>query len=162
MILAAVLTACVPTDDIQVTNKTSKKVNFKGYKRYQFLEGSGLVESDKKGNMKSSDDESAALIEHLINEALQKRGKYPVSKDPDFYVAYLGGKEMSEVEDKLNAEGKRELSEAPSAAMILMLIDADSGAILRISTAEGKVTNLPEAEQKKRISYAIDNMLKGI
>jgi len=82
---------CVQTNDIEVESVDNEKANLKAYKSYQFLEGSGLVKEDKNGKLQRSNSEVAALVEEVINEALQKHGKKPTSEDPDFLVAYVGG-----------------------------------------------------------------------
>ena len=153
---------CVSTQDIQVESATNEKVNLKGYKTYQFVEGSGIVDADAKGNLKESKDSTAAMIEEIINDALEDKGKKPVAKDPDFYVAYLGGRDMHAVEEKLDASGKKIIASKPEAALLLMLIDAQTGAILRLATAEGEVKSLPQAKKYERIKYAVTKMLKDI
>jgi len=164
LLLAAVMgmTGCVSTSDIKVENLTSEKANLKGYKTYQFLDGSGVVEEDSKGRLKEADGKIAAMIEEILNDELQKKGKKPVAKHPDFYVAYIGGKESSDVMQELNKEGKMIVKKRPEAAMLLMLVDAQSGAVIRFSTAEGEVKSLPDAQKKERLTYAIKKMLKDI
>lgn len=156
------MSGCVSTSDIKVENVTSEKANMKGYKTYQFLDGSGVVEEDSKGKLKEADGKIAEMIEQIINDELQKKGKKPVAKHPDFFVAYLGGKESSAVMQELNDEGKMIVKKRPEAAMLLMLVDAQSGAILRLSTAEGEFKSLPEAQKRERLTYAIKKMLKDI
>ena len=156
------MSGCVSTSDIKVESMTSEKANLKGYKTYQFLDGSGVVEEDSRGKLKELDGKIAETIEQIINDELQKKGKKPVAKHPDFYVAYLGGKESSTVMQELNDEGKTIVKKRPEAAMLLMLVDAQSGAILRLSTAEGEIKSLPEAQKRERLTYAIKKMLKDI
>jgi len=155
------MAGCVSTSDINVENVTNDKVNLKGYKTYQFMEESGIVEEDGKGNLKESDKKVAALIEEIINEELQKKGKTPVSKSPDFLVAYVGGSNEDAVKVRLDEKGKQVIEKAPEAALLIMLVDANTGAILRLSTAEGEVTKLPEAQKRERIEFAIKKMLEG-
>jgi hypothetical protein len=156
------MAGCVPTDDIDVESVTNEKVNLDGYKTYQFIEDSGIVEADGKGKLKESDKKIAALIEEVINTELQKEGKTPVSKSPDFLVAYIGGSDEEAVKVKLDEKGKQVVEKAPEAALLIMLVDADTGAILRLSTAEGEVTQLPEDQKRKRIEFAVKKMLEGV
>ncbi len=155
------ITGCVSTSDITVDNAQSKKVNLDGYKTYQFIEGSGVAE-DKATKKILNSKKTSARIEMLINSELIKKGKVPVSKDPDFLIAYLGGADMEAVAEKLDKHGKEVIENRPEAAMILMLVDADTGSILWISTAEGKVKNLPIEEKRKRLEYAVKKMLNGV
>jgi len=154
-------TGCVSTSDIQVDSTQSDKADLKGYKTYQFIEGSGIAKDTSKKTLTKSESVSAE-IEEMINEELAKKGKVPVSKDPDFFVAYLGGADHEAVEKRLNKSGKEVIEKSPEAALVLMLVDADSGAIIWMSTAEGELKNSTPEERKKRISYTIKKMLNGI
>ena len=165
-ILAAAVLAgvqgCVQTDDITVESVTNDKVNLKGYKTYQFLDGSGVIEENKRGKVKEGDQKIAALIEDVINEQLDKAGKAPSADHPDFFVAYVGGTDPEAVTVKLDKKGKEVVQNRPEAALLILLVDADTGSILRLATAEGELKKLPEAQQRKRIEYAVKKMLKDI
>jgi len=154
-------TGCVSTSDIQVDSTQSDKVDLKGYKTYQFIEGSGIAKDTSKKTLTKSESVSAE-IEEMINEELAKKGKVPVSKDPDFFVAYLGGADHEAVKKKLDKHGKEVIEKSPEAALVLMLVDADTGAIIWMSTAEGELKNSTPEERKKRIKYTIEKMLQGV
>jgi len=83
-------------------------------------------------------------------------------KDPDNFVAYLAGTDKDAVKVKLDKEGKETLQKAPEAAIVLMFVDAETGSIIWISTAEGEVKGLPADQTKKRINYAIKKMLTEV
>jgi hypothetical protein len=153
---------CVPTSDIEVESVTNEKANLGGYKTYQFLEDSGVVEMDDNGKLKDAASEVSAMIEEIINDQLQKKGKRPVSKSPDFFVAYVGGTDKEAIKVRLDDEGKQIVETAPEAALLIMLIDAKTGEVLKVSTAEGELKTLPKAEQKERIEYAVQKMLQDI
>ena len=161
-VLLLSINGCVQTNDIEVESVNNTKVNLKAYKTYQFLEDSGIVKEDKNGKLERSDSEVAALVEEIINEQLQKHGKKPTAKDPDFLVAYVGGSNKEAIEAKVNAEGKQIIEKKPAAALLIMLVDADTGEILRIATAEGDLKNLPLDKKRERIEYAVQKMLAGI
>ena len=156
------MNACVQTNDIEVESVTNEKVNLQAYKTYQFLEESGIVVSDGKGELVEGDKKIAALVEEIINRQLQKKGKIPVAADPDFFVAYVGGTDKDAVKVKLDKKGKKILESAPEAALLIMLIDAQTGAVLKVSTAEGEFKSLPQKEKRARIEYAVQKMLKDI
>ena len=154
-------TGCVSTSDIQVDSMQSDKADLKGYKTYQFIEGSGIAEDTSKEVLMQNESASAE-IEEIINGELAKKGKVAVSKDPDFFVAYLGGADMEAVKKKLDRNGKEIMMKSPEAALVLMLVDADSGSIIWMSTAEGEAQSKSHKEKKKRIEFTIQKMLKGI
>jgi len=154
-------TGCVSTSDIQVENAQSEKANLNGYKTYQFIEGSGFAKDTSKETLTQNDSVSAE-IEDLINTELTKKGKVATSKDPDFFVAYLGGTDREAVKKRVNKEGKEVIEKSPEAAMVLMLIDADSGDIIWMSTAEGDVKAKSKEEQSERLKFAVKKMLQGL
>lgn len=151
-------TGCTSTSDIQVEAITSEKVNLDGYKTYLIIEGSGVLPDTKVADNLDVDAE----MQQMINTELAKKGKILVTKDPDFFIAYLAGTDMDAVKEKLDKEGKETIEKAPAAAMILVLIDAETGVIIGISTAEGEAKGLPAKEAKERLNYAIKKMLSGL
>ena len=154
-------TGCVSTSDIEVDSMQSEKVDLNGYKTYQFIEGSGIAKDTSKKTLTKSESVSAE-IEEMINDELAKKGKVPVSKDPDFFVAYLGGADHDTVKKKLDKHGKEVIEKSPDAALVLMLVDADSGSIIWMSTAEGELKNSTPEDRKKRIKFTVQKMLKGL
>ncbi len=86
----------------------------------------------------------------------------PVTKNPDFYVAYIAAADMDAIEVKIDKEGQETIKEAPAAAMLLLLIDAHTGMIIAISTAEGEAKNLPIEDRKKRLNYTVKKMFSQL
>jgi len=161
-VLLMSINGCVQTNDIEVESVNNEKVNLKAYKTYQFLDDSGIVKEDKNGKLQRSNSDVAALVEEIINEQLQKHGKKPTAKDPDFLVAYVGGSNKDAVVAKLDERGRQIVEKKPAAALLIMIVDADTGEILRIATAEGDLKNLPLEKKRERIEYAVKKMLAGI
>ncbi len=156
ILMLAGLTGCsTPTSDIQVDTLKSEKVNLDGYKTYEIVEGSGVID----GTQRTDNMDMNAEMQKIMHTELAKKGKTAVTKDPDFYVAYVAGTDMEAVKEKLNEDGKKTIEKAPEAAMVLVLIDAETGMIIGISTAEGDVKGLPAEESKKRLNYTIKKML---
>ncbi len=152
------VSACTSTKDIEVEAFTSEKVNLAGYKTYEIIEGSGIVDNTQRSDNLDIDAE----MKQMINAELAKKGKIPVVRDPDFYVAYIAGTDMDAIEEKINKEGQETLHSKPVSGIALILVDADTGAIIGLSTAEGDAKNLPAKEAKKRLNYAIKKMLAEI
>jgi hypothetical protein len=132
VLMIAGFTGCVSTSDIKVESVKSEKVDLKGYKTYQILEESGVATESRVTNLDVN-----AELQRIINTELGKKGKIPVTNDPDFYVAYLAGTDMDAIKVKVNV-------------------------IIGISTAEGEVKNLPLEDRKKRLSYTIKKMLSDL
>ncbi|MEN8727656.1 MAG: DUF4136 domain-containing protein [Sulfurovum sp.] len=147
---------CVKTDDIEVVALKSEKVNLQGYKTYQILDESGFAEGDASA---SDDLDINTELQQIVNAELAKKGKIPVTKNHVFYVAYLAASYMDAIKEKVDKKGKITIENAPAAAMLLTLIDANTFEIIYLSSAEGDVKNLPLDEKRKRLSYAIKEML---
>jgi len=155
------VTGCVSTSDIEVETVKSEKANLKGYKTYEIIKESGATDELKKEKALKDIDIDADL-KKMINEELAKRGKVEVKEDPDFYVAYLLGSDMNAMRIVLDKEGKSTIANVPEAAMILMLVDAETGAIIWLSTAEGEYKGLPQDAKAKRMKFTVGKMLKGL
>ena len=147
------LTGCVSKSDIKVETAKSDKVDLKGYKTYQIIEESGVPTESKVTNLDINTE-----LKSSINTELGKKGKVPVTNDPDFYVAYLAAADMDAIKIKIDKKGQETIKSSPEAAMLLLLIDAETGVIIAISTAEGEVKNLPLEDRKKRLNYTIKRM----
>jgi len=154
-------TGCATHSDIKVESAQSEKVNLNGYKTYQFIEDSGFAKDTSKETLTQNNSVSAE-IESLINSELANKGKVAVSKDPDFFVAYLGGTDREAVKKRVNKEGKEVIEKSPEAAMILMLVDANSGDIIWMSTAEGDAKSKSKKDQSERLKFAVKKMLDGV
>lgn len=150
-------TGCVSTSDIKVESAKSDKVDLKGYKTYAIVEGSGVA-----GESKKSTHDIDAELNRIIHNELGKKGKVPVTKDPDFYVAYLAAKDMEAIEINIDEEGQETIKETPAAAMLLLLIDGETGVLIGISTAEGEAKDLPLEDRKKRLEYTIKKMFNEL
>ncbi len=150
-------TGCVDTSDIQVESAKADKVNLDGYKTYQIMEESGVATESTK-----SDHDVNAELQRSIATELGKKGKVPVTKNPDFYVAYVAGADMDAIEVKIDKEGQETIKNTPAAAMLLLLIDAHTGMIIAISTAEGEAKNLPIEDRKKRLNYTVKKMFSQL
>jgi len=151
------VTGCVSTSDIIVESAQDEKVNLDGYKTYQILDESGMVSESEV-----TDLDMNVELHRLITTELGKKGKVPVTKDPDFYVAYVAGADMDAIKVKVDSKGQETLENIPAAGMILILIDANTGMIIGASAAEGEVKDLPLEDRKERLEYTIKKMLDGL
>ena len=155
LLVAGFTAGCVKTDDIEVVALKSEKANLAGYKTYQILDESGF---DKETQQKAAMDINTELRQ-TVNAVLAKKGKVPVIENPDLYVAYMGAADLDAIKEKVDKKGKVTIENAPKAGVLLTLIDANTGVIIYLSSAEGDVKNLPIEEKRKRLNYAIKEML---
>jgi len=54
------------------------------------------------------------------------------------------------------------IEKSREAALVLMLVDADSGSIIWMSTAEDELKNSSPEERKKRLEYTVKKMLNSV
>lgn len=155
LLIAGFTSGCVKTDDIEVVALKSEKANLEGYKTYQILDESGF----EKNTALSETMDVNVELQQTVNTELAKKGKVPVAKNPDFYVAYMAAADMDAIKEKVDKKGKTTIENAPTAGILLALIDANTGEIIYLSSAEGDVKNLPLEERRKRINYTIKEML---
>jgi len=155
LLIAGFTAGCVKTDDIEVVALKSEKVNLAGYKTYQIMDESGFDKDTKK----QADVDINSELRQTVNAELAKKAKVPVTQNPDFFVAYMGAADMDAIKEKVDDKGKVTIENAPAAGILLALIDANTGEIIYLSSAEGDVKNLPIEEKRKRLNYAIKEML---
>ena len=161
-LMIAGFTGCsVKTDDIQVMAFKSDKANLKGYKTYQIIEGSCFLQ-DSEGNMVQDKMKVGAEIHKMVESELAHKGKVPVTENPDFFVAYAAAADVDAFKGSVNKAGRETIDKAPESAMLLVLFDVDTGAIIWLSQAEGEVKGLPSDQIKKRLRYTVKKMFSGI
>ena len=164
LILGTVLlTACntVPTKDINVNAEADPKVSFSGYKTYAWFAAAQIV-FDPEGQWEPRNIDIDAEVQNIINSELRMRGKAEDLSNPDMLVAYAAGVDMTTLGLKQNPETKEKLLEnIPKAALVVALIDAETGYVIWIGEAVGEVQQqADEATVQARIKYAIGEMFR--
>jgi hypothetical protein len=157
------LTACTtaPTKDIKVDAEADPKASFSGFKTYAWLASAQIV-FDPEGQWEPRNVDIDAEVQSMINSELQKRGIAKVNTNPDMLVAYAAGVDMTTLGLKENPEtGEKLLENIPGAALVVALIDADTGYVIWIAEAVGDVQQqADEATVRARIDYAIKEMFR--
>ncbi|MEA3456738.1 MAG: DUF4136 domain-containing protein [Campylobacterota bacterium] len=161
LLIAGFAGCSVKTDDIQVVAFKSDKANLKGYKTYQIIEGSCFLQ-DSEGNRVPDKMQVGAEIHKMVKSELTNRGKVPVNKNPDFFVAYAAAADVDAFKKKVDEAGKEKIDKTPESAMLLILFDANTGAIIWLSQAEGEIRDLPVDQVKKRLRYTVKKMFSGM
>jgi len=157
------LTACTtaPTKDIKVDAEADPKASFSGFKTYAWLASAQIV-FDPEGQWEPRNVDIDAEVQSMINRELQKRGITEVNTNPDMMVAYAAGVDMTTLGLKENPEtGEKLLENIPGAALVIALIDTDTGYVIWIAEAVGDVQQqADEATVRARIDYAISEMFR--
>ena len=157
------LTACTttPTKDITVEAEADPKASFSAFKTYAWLASAQIV-FDPEGQWEPRNVDIDAEVQLMISNELRKRGIAEVSSNPDMLVAYAAGVDMTTLGLKENPETREKLlANIPSAALVVALIDADTGYVIWIGEAVGEVQQqADEATVRARIDYAISEMFR--
>ena len=162
-ILLLAACATVPTTDITVDAEADPKANFSGYKSFAWFAAAQLL-FDPEGQWEPKNVDIDAEVQLIINDELRKRGMVEVSSEPDILVAYAAGVDMTTLGLKENPETKEKLLEnIPKAALVIALIDADTGYVIWLAEAVGEVQQqADEATVRARIEYAIREMFRQL
>ncbi|MBE9565092.1 MAG: DUF4136 domain-containing protein [Proteobacteria bacterium] len=155
-------TSCTTlTSDIQVETHINPDVDFKAYKSYAWV-GSAQIVFDPIGQWEQPTLDTDEEVKFNINRELRSKGLIEVNKDPDLLVAFAAGVDMTILELKEDPNSKKEvLTNVPKAALVIALIDADTGYAVWMGFAEGDVQKQQSIENiRKRIDYAVTEIFK--
>ena len=159
LLLAACTT--VPTQDITVDAEADPKAIFSGYKTYTWFAAAQIM-FDPEGQWEPRNVDIDAEVQSIISSELGKRSMVEVSTSPDMLVAYAAGIDMTTLGLKENPETRQKLLEnVPKAALVVVLIDAETGYVVWVAEAVGEVQQqADEATVRARIEYAIREMFR--
>lgn len=155
--------ATVPTDDINIDTAADKKVNFSGYKNYNWFAAAGILR-DPEGKWEPPGFDADKEIRFLIDRELRKHGMTETAGKADFLVAYVIGIDMTALKLEEDPETKfYEVENIPKGALVIVLIDPESGSAIWL----GKATAQPDEKmdmdtRKKRLDHIITKMLKEL
>ena len=163
LLLSALLIAsCVTlTNDIEVKTQASPNADFSAYKTYAWA-GSAQIVFDPIGQWEQPTLDTDEEVKFNINRELRGRGLFEVTSNPDLLVAFAAGVDMTTLELKEDPKAKKQiLTNVPKAALVVALIDANTGYTVWIGYAEGRVQKQQSIENiQKRIDYAIRKMFE--
>lgn len=155
--------ATIPTQDIQIDAQADPKVNFSGYKTYDWL-GAAAIVNDPYGQWEPPQFDADAEIVFLIDRELRKRGMSQSMANPDMVVAYAAGIDMQALELKVDPASKIDTVEhVPQGGLVVVLMDAESGFVIWAGVASAEVQETPDTRTvKARIDYAVTQLLKRL
>jgi hypothetical protein len=163
LVFIITLAACAtpPTKDIEIEADSDPKARLSGYKTYAWL-ATAQIMFDPEGQWEPRNVDIDAEVQLMINRELHNRGITEVASNPDMLVAYAAGIDMTALELKENPETKKKLLEnVPKAALIIALIDADTGYVIWLGQATGNVQQqADESMVRARIEYAVREMFR--
>jgi len=151
------------TKDIMVETDSDPKANLSGYTSYAWL-GAAAIVFDEKGQWEPPQFDADAEIKFLIDRELRDHGMTEDSVNPDLVVAYAAGIDMDSMDIKADPEsGIEALENVPAGALIVIMIDADTGLAIWAGIATADIQESPTAETTKaRLDFAVSEMFSKL
>ena len=150
------------TSDIRVGAEPAPGVTIaNNYKTYDWL-GSFSLLNDPNNTWQPPDVNIAGDIKFLIDRELRKKGIQRANDTPDLTVTFLVGVDMENQILKLDPDTKIELKKKiPKAALVVALMEVDSGDIVWLGVADAEIQEGVTAEvMRQRLDYAVREMFK--
>ncbi len=150
------------TQDITVETHADPAVDYKSYKSYAWA-GSAQIVFDPVGQWEQPTLDTDEEVKFIINRELRGKGLIEVQRKPDLLVGFAVGIDMAHLELKQDPESKQEiLTNIPKAALVIALIDANTGYTVWLGFAEGQVQEQQTIENiRKRLDYAVNRIFKS-
>ena len=163
--LTIYLSACTTTatQDIKVEAQADPKVSFSGYKSYAWLASAEIL-YDPEGQWEPQNMDIDSEVRFIVNRELRKRGMTEVTANPDMFIAFAAGVDMTSLGLKENPESKEQvLANIPKAGLVIVMVDAQTGFLTWIGIAEGEAkAERSKEEIRTRIDFAVTQMFKRI
>jgi hypothetical protein len=151
----------VATSDIEVSSKTSPKVNLEGYKTFAWLPVANVL-MDQNMQYEGRGYDVNDYMESQINKALLNADKTVSQDNPDFLVTYVLGADMDAMKERVDDEGKKILENIPQAAIVALCLDAKTLKVIWAGSAEADIKNkATDEETQARIRYAVEKMFSA-
>lgn len=149
------------TQDINVETHMDPDVDFSAYKSYAWV-GSAQIVFDPIGQWEQPTLDTDEEVKFNINRELRNKGLFEVQSDPDLLVAFAAGVDMTFLKLVEDPESSKEvLKNVPKAALVIALIDANTGYTVWLGFAEGDVQEQQTIENiRTRIDFAVTEIFK--
>ncbi len=163
LLISGCASTSTATKDIMVETDSDPKADLSGYKSYAWL-GAAAIVFDEEGQWEPPQFDADAEIKFLIDRELREHGMTQDSVNPDLVVAFAAGIDMDTIELKTDPEsGLEALENVPSGALLVVLIDADTGLAVWAGVATAEIQENPTPEStKERLDYAVTQMFSEL
>ena len=150
------------TDDIVVETHANPDVNYHAYKTYAWA-GSAQIIFDPVGQWGQPTLDTDKEVKFVINRELRERGLVQVTSHPDLLVAFAAGIDTSILELKENPNNdKKIVTNVPKAALLIALVDANTGYTVWVGYAVGDAQQQQTIETiRTRIDFAVKEIFDG-
>lgn len=164
LIATLLLTSCATiTSDIELETHVHPDTNFNDYKTYTWLDSAQIV-FDPIGQWEQPTLDTDEEVKLAINRELRARNIIPVEKNPDLFIAFSAGIDASTLELIEHPDNEEDvLSTLPKAALVIALVDAETGYAVWIGYASGEVQQQQTIQTiQTRINYAVSKLFKRL
>lgn len=150
------------TSDIEVETHSDPSIDYKRYRTYAWAGGAQIV-FDPIGQWEQPTLDTDEEVKFVVNRELRAHGLNPVDHMPDLLVAYAAGIDISTLELEQDPEGGKDiLMDIPKSALLVALMDANTGYIVWLGYAEGETQMKRDMETiKARIDYAVTEIFRS-
>lgn len=149
------------TSDISVETHSVPDIDYSRYKTYAWL-GNAQIVFDPIGQWEQPTLDTDEEVRFLVNRELREHGLSPVNKEPDLFVTFASGVDMTALELKEDPKTqKKVLANIPKAALLIALVDARTGYTVWLGYATGYVQKQQSIENiRQRIDYAVSRIFR--
>lgn len=163
LFLGLVLSSCASlSGDINTETHKAPGINLNAYKTYNWL-GSAEIIFDPIGQWEQPTLDTDEEVKTAIERELTKHGIKSTESHPDLLVAFAAGIDTTVLELKEDPDlNMRELHNVPKAALLIALIDANTGYVIWHGFAEGNAQQQRSIEDiRARIDYAVKEIFES-
>lgn len=160
---ALIASSCATlTSDIEIETHDNPAVDYDSYKTYAWA-GSAQIVFDPIGQWEQPTLDTDEEVRFVINRELHNRAILQVEHDPDLLVAFAAGVDTSLMELREDPSTKEKvLTNIPKAALVIALIDAQTGYVIWLGYATAEVQKQQTIENiRARIDYAVSQIFKS-
>lgn len=164
VVITLMITSCATiTSDIEVQTHFHADTDFNAYKTYAWA-GSAQIVFDPIGQWEQPTLDTDEEVRFVINRELRARSINQVDLDPDLLVAFAAGVDATSLELTEHPDNEEDvLATLPKAALVIALVDADTGYVVWMGYASGEVQQQQSIETiRARIDYAVSKIFKQL
>jgi hypothetical protein len=148
------------TSDIQVRTAADSKASLSGYKSFAWF-ASASVLHDRTGVWVPKDVDTQSEVEFLVDKGLREHGLSVAQEHPDLFVSLMIVADVRDVQEiqQSRGEGLSTFDPVGKGALLVELIDAETGKTVWLGGAQGDVRQSRSSdESKQRLAYAVDQI----
>jgi len=148
------------TSDIQVRTAADSKASLSGYKSFAWFASQSVLH-DRTGVWVPKDADTQSEVEFLVDKGLREHGLSVAQEHPDLFVSLMIVADVRDVQElqHTRGDGLSTFDPVGKGALLVELIDAETGKTVWLGGAQGDVRQSRSSEEtKERLAYAVDQI----